>query len=63
MAPLYIPQDDLELIPKDILKAEQAKLDQRESLIRHALMAEYFDFYDHTNYTPRPWLRRIYPKG
>ena len=63
VGPLYVPQDELEALTESELSILSAQVESHESVVHHSLIAEFFDYFDGVRFTPRPWLRRIYPQG
>uniref|UniRef100_A0A0X3NXA4 Hemimethylated DNA-binding protein YccV like n=1 Tax=Schistocephalus solidus TaxID=70667 RepID=A0A0X3NXA4_SCHSO len=63
--PIYVAQEDL----KDASFTEKTgrrkpRASDDDTLpIKHSLLPEYFDYFDSNKFIPRPWLRRIYPRG
>uniref|UniRef100_A0A5K3EX25 YccV-like domain-containing protein n=2 Tax=Mesocestoides corti TaxID=53468 RepID=A0A5K3EX25_MESCO len=63
LGPLYVPQDELVVLSKEDFKAAGISAFSNEPIVKHPAITEFFDFYDGKSFTPRPWLRRIYPQG
>ncbi|VDM32189.1 unnamed protein product [Hydatigera taeniaeformis] len=63
LGPVYVTQDELESLSVEELKSETRGLYPHEPIIKHPIIAEFFDFFDGKKFSPRPWLRRIYPRG
>ncbi|KAM7538687.1 hypothetical protein Aperf_G00000049757 [Anoplocephala perfoliata] len=63
IGPLYVPQDELVALTTAELKSVGSNLYSNEPIIHHSTIPEFFDFFDGIKFSPRPWLRRIYPQG
>ncbi|VDK39531.1 unnamed protein product [Taenia asiatica] len=63
LGPVYAAQDELKALSAEELKSESRGLHPHEPIIKHAIISEFFDFFDGKKFSPRPWLRRIYPQG
>ncbi|KAL5105163.1 hypothetical protein TcWFU_003865 [Taenia crassiceps] len=63
LGPVYAAQDELEALSAEELMSESRGLYPNEPIIKHAIISEFFDFFDGKKFSPRPWLRRIYPQG
>lgn len=63
LGPMYAAQDELVALTPAELKAASSQLSPYESVIKHPIISEFFDFFDGKKFSPRPWLRRIYPQG
>ncbi|KAM3180959.1 hypothetical protein ACTXT7_015288 [Hymenolepis weldensis] len=63
IGPIYAPEDELTALTPVELKSAGSKLYPHEPIIHHSTISEFFDYFDGTKFSPRPWLRRIYPQG
>ncbi|EUB57875.1 hypothetical protein EGR_07237 [Echinococcus granulosus] len=63
LGPVYAAQDELEALSPEELKTETRDLYPHVAVIKHSIIPEFFDFFDGKKFSPRPWLRRIYPQG
>ncbi|KAL5964313.1 hypothetical protein TSMEX_007950 [Taenia solium] len=63
LGPVYAAQDELKALSAEEFKSESRGLHPHEPIIKHAIISEFFDFFDGKKFSPRPWLRRIYPQG
>nr|VZI31827.1 unnamed protein product [Spirometra erinaceieuropaei] len=63
--PIYVAQEDLKAASSaDTSGGKKARSPDDDTLpIKHSLLPEYFDYFESDKFIPRPWLRRIYPRG
>ncbi|VUZ49906.1 unnamed protein product [Hymenolepis diminuta] len=57
IGPIYAPEDELTALTPVELKSAGSKLYPHEPIIHHSTISEFFDYFDGTKFSPRPWLR------
>ncbi|VDN40309.1 unnamed protein product [Dibothriocephalus latus] len=63
--PIYVAQEDLNAASSTgKAGGKKPRSSDDDTLpIKHSLLPEYFDYFESDKFIPRPWLRRIYPRG